>query len=469
MFGIYAILRKKGKRWIFVPALLGFLWFFLALKIVIPYFAKERELYPGGFMFAMYYQHLGQTIPEMIKTIFLYPLTTIEFAFTSTKIAYLFQLFLPTGFLTFLSPGTLLMTILIFGQNLLSYLCIHSDIHFQYSLILLPFILASYINGLKRLLSYKVIYNYRAILLGVCLILSVISNLYLKAPQLLLTKYIEYYKIDEFAKEKDKLIKMIPSNASTIATFQFLPKLASRHNLYSMHFVSTGFKMYTNVKYEPPENLEYSLIDFNEPLLIGCFFWERSPDNIRNFLEKEDFRVLSAMDDIILFKKGYSDGKKLCEVVSEPKIENVVNANIAGKIILLGFDLQSKIIKPGNTLHLTYYWKGIEKIGKETLLLLEFIDSNGQIALQKFHTPGYRIYFPPDIFLQGAKKYQDRLYPCLKEEHWVYIPSDIRSQEYSLRMSIILPDGKRLPILSKEGIDDMGRIILSESVVVGLK
>jgi hypothetical protein len=304
----------------------------------------------------------------------------------------------------------------------------------------------------------------------------------LKAPQLLLIKYIEQYRIDEFAKEKDKLIKMIPSNVSTIATFQFLPKLAHRHNLYSMHFVSTGFKMFTNVEYQPPENLEYSLIDFNEPLLINCFFRERSPDNIRNFLEKKDFRVLSAMDDIVLFKKGYSDGKKLCEVISEPKIENVVNANIAGKIILLGFDLQSKIIKPGNTLHLTYYWKGIEKMNKKTFLLLEFIDSNGQTILQKLHVSGYRIYFPPDISLLVAKKYkvlaepeqkskflynQDRLDFCLKEEHWVYIPSDIRSQKYSLRMSMFLLNGERLPILSKEGIDGIGRIILSESVVIG--
>jgi len=452
-FGIYAFIRRRTKKWIIVPILAGFFWFLASVKFVIPYFAKDAKLYPGGFIFSLYYQHLGKTIPQMLETILFHPIAVAGYIFTKKKLIYLFQLFLPTGFLVVLSPAVLLITIPIFLQNLLSAAPTTASIYYQYTAMLLPFVLASYISALRNLLSRMAVRNHQFFLLGACLMVSIGANIYLKGPQLELLKYIRAYRIDELVKEKNKLVKLIPKNAPTISTFQFLPKLANRHDLYSMHFVSSGFKMYTNVKYEPPLNLEYALVDFNEPLMINSFFPPEAPKNMRGFLEDNNWRVLKAVDDVVLFKKNYFEGEKICEIIAEPKIQNIINVNIDNKIIFIGFDVESKNIKPGDMLHFTYYWKRIGNLSGTEGFFLQFIGSGQQVILQKIRIPGYRIY--PLSNLPNEH--------ILKEENWIFMPSNIRDKEYNIRIGLFsLSDGKILPVLNKEKVDNIGRIILTD-------
>lgn len=275
MFGIYALLRKRSKKWILVPLILGAAWFFLALKLVIPYFAKDVKLYQEGFIYSIFYQHLGRNMFEMTKTILQHPIIVARFALRPRKILYLFQLFFPTGLVGIFSPAVLSMTLPIFMQNLLSLSETHAQIYYQYVAMLIPFIFSSVIFTFKKFLNYEKIYPKRNKLLIIFLIFPILGGFILKAPQFYFIRYIKVYQITDWAKEKERLVNMIPKDASVIATFQFLPHLAHRHNLYSMHFVSNGFKMHTNVKYEPPSNLEYALIDFNEPLMIGSFFSPR--------------------------------------------------------------------------------------------------------------------------------------------------------------------------------------------------
>ncbi|MDP2923143.1 MAG: DUF2079 domain-containing protein [Candidatus Omnitrophota bacterium] len=456
MFGIYALFKKKTKKWIFIPPLLGITWFFLSVKVIIPFFAREAKSYQEGFMFSVHFQHLGRNIFEMIKTMFTHPVLVSKFALTKRKQIYLLQLFLPTSFLGILSPLALLIALPIFMQNLLSSFTSHAMIYFQYVALLIPFIFNSTINGLARLLNFKSLRHKQLVLTGFLLI-AIFSGVHLNAPQLYLGRYIKIYKIDEIAKEKDKLVRMIPKDASVIATFQFLPKLSHRHDLYSMHFISTGYKMYTKVKYESPINLEYALIDFNEPLMIGSFFPPQASDNIRNFLENGNWMVLKAIDDVVLFKKNYFKGKKICELITETDIQNIVNVNIDSKIMFLGFDIESRNIRSGDVLHLTYYWKRIKKIDEEIGFFLQFVDSNHQVVLQKVRTSGYRVYSSPNWP-------NDHI---VKEENWVFIPTNIKHKKYSVRIGMFfLSDGKILPVLNKEKIDKMGRIIISDVLIV---
>jgi len=459
MFGIYALLRKRTKRWILVPSLLGIVWFFLAVKVIIPYFAKDVRLYQEGFIFSSYYRHLGNSIFDMVKTIIMHPIAVAKYAFTQRKILYLIHLFLPTGFLVFLSPAVLLITIPIFMQNLLSAAPTHAVITYQYVALLIPFIFFSLVHAFKKLLDDKTIYNYRVLLLSGFLSVSIISCIFLGGPQLHLVKHIRANRIDDLAKEKDKLVKMIPKDAPVIATFQFLPKLANRYDLYSMHFVSTGFKMYTKVKYEPPANLEYALIDFNEPLLINSFFTERSPDNISNFLEKENFKLVKAIGDTALFKKNYDNPNKLFEISSSFKRKNKSKIRIGGQLEFLGFDIEHNDIKLGDTLHLTHYWRRIGDIDSDLVLFIQFLNQSGQIVLEKFHILGYRIY-PPADWKRGN---------MIKEDSWFLIPSQLREGRYSLRCGVFsLKNNSILPIsedLQYDNVDNLDRIILSNIVI----
>ena len=58
------------------------------------------------------------------------------------------------------------------------------------------------------------------------------------------TQAIEFERLNFVDTQvSEKMIAAMPKGSSVVATFQFLPKLANRRDLYSMHLISTGYKM----------------------------------------------------------------------------------------------------------------------------------------------------------------------------------------------------------------------------------
>jgi len=444
MFGIYSLLRRKSKRWVLVPLMLGALWFFVSVKLIIPYFAKDAGLYKGGFIFSAYYEHLGSGIFEMAKTILFHPLYVAQYAFESRKILYIIWLFLPTGFMGLLSPAVLLFTVPVFMQNLLSSGGTHAQIFYQYTAEIIPFIFLSVIFTFKKLMNNKVIYANRGRLVAAFLIFPVIGGLYLKAPQLFFAGYVKNFQIDDLSKVKDKMISAIPKDASVIATFQFLPKLAQRHNVYSMHFVSKGFKMLTHEKYQAPSALEYAMVDFNEPAMLESFFPPEAAANLRNFIKDNNLKVLKAVDDVVLFKRDYEGGSNLCEPADNPRINNVVNANIGNKIIFLGYNIDRGKSEDGRILHFTYYWKRTADPCGNLAVALQFLDDNNKVIFAKAHSFGYRIYPPDDLP-------KDQI---IKEDYFVLMPHSIKPGMHGMKMILFyLDNGKE----SLVGVD-LGKI-----------
>ena len=338
-------------------------------------------------------------------------------------------------------------------QNLLSAVNIHTSIYYHYTALLIPFIFYSTINGLSRLLKYRFIYNKQKALKISIFTVVIVSGVYLAGPQFYLLEYLSLYRVDEAAMQKDRLVKMVPNDASVIATFQFLPKLASRQEIYSMHFISRGLKMLTNERYEAPMSLEYALIDFNEPLLISNFFRENSPNNIYSFLKDGNWRVLERVDDIVLFKKDYPEGEELFELVNQNSynIQNRIDINIGDRIALLGYDYNA-YLSEDRMLDLSYYWRLMDKIERPIGLLIYFLDGAGNIVFTKSHSIGYRLFNMEHKFI--------------KENHKIFIPHNIKKGVYKVRLGFFyLDNNSLLPILDKDLIDKTGRIILEDILI----
>lgn len=453
MMGIYALLRRKSKKWVMLPLILGFSWFFLSIKVIIPYFAKDAKLYQGGFMFNIFYSHLGNSIGDMVKTIILHPISVVKFVFSPVKVLYILCLFVTTAFLGLMSPLVLLMTVPIFAQNLLSSFKGHAQISFQYVALLIPFIFFAVIWSFSKLLKLVNSRKGRVILVILFVVNAIVFSVYLGAPQMHLIKYIKGYRINELSKEKNALLKIIPKDAAVISTFQFLPKLAHRYNLYSVHLISNGFRMYTDIKYVPPPGLEYALIDFNEPLMINVFFPDNGPENIRSFLENGDWKVLRGIDDVILFRKSFTQGDSLCEINNlDKKIQNEINVNINNQIILVGYDVNKGNFDTRGILHLTLYWKRIGNLGPNTGVVIQFLDSIEKVVLTKIHTLGYRIYLSKDWPKDEV----------IKEQYYLFIPANIkRGVAYNARLGMFpLKGGNVFPVYDNTKIDNLGRISL---------
>jgi hypothetical protein len=453
MFGFYAAIRRRSWRWIAAPLLLGAGWFLLAVKVIIPYFAKDAKLYQEGFIFSIYYKHLGNTVFEMFRTIAVHPVATLAFAFGHGKIFYVVTLFQSTCFLGLFSPAVLLMAVPIFAQNLLSVAWTHAQINYQYVALLVPFIFVSCVWTLKKILDNKALYGYRHCLLSIFVATAMLSGFILEAPQMHVLRTVRSYRIDDMAIEKRKLLQMIPPHASVMATFQFLPHLADRKELYSLHLVSTGYKMCTNEKYVPPQGLQYVLADFNESLLVGSFFPQQAPDNIRRFLKEGNWSVWAARDDVVLFRKG--DGKNilLTEEASAVDIKNIFNINFANQIEFLGYDKSKEEGSQSDVLPLVYYWRRLGSSNFPLGLFLQFIGSDGLVALEKVHLFGYRAYVP-EAFPEGA---------VIRERHYVSIPSTLKKDTYEIRLGMfIIGDGQLLPEGKSDKVDGLGRVLLEK-------
>jgi hypothetical protein len=429
--------RRRSRRWVLVPSILGLSWFILSVKVIIPFFAKDAHLYQEGFIFSIYYRHLGHSMVEMLKTILFDPVTTLRYALMPRKIIYLLALFLPTAFICFLSPAVLLISLPIFMQNLLSAKGAHARIQFQYVAMLIPFIFGSLIFGFRKIMYNKRFYPYRFKLLAVFLFIMACSGVILKAPQFFIVRHFKDYRITDVDKRKHKMLNMIPRDASVIATFQFLSHLAHRSDIYSFHFVATGHKMYTNERYMPPENLEYALIDFYEPLLADSFYPPNAPSNIRLFLEEGRWGVINAFDYIVLFEKDSQRGVRLCEAVADPLIENRVYANIDNQVEFLGFNVIDEDKKEG-IVHLVYYWRRIGAACDPLGFFIAFSDADDNVQFIKFHAFGYKVYIPA-AWPEGQ---------IVQENHYLLVPQDTPKPVVGMEAGLFMErKGLLLPVM----------------------
>lgn len=456
MFGCYGYFRKRRLKWILTPALLGAAWFLFAVKGIIPYFAKDARLYQEGFIFSIYYKHLGATMTEMLTTIIMHPGVVVRFALTPEKIVYLFRLFAPVGFFSFFGPGPLLMTIPIFMQNLLSSGSTHAQIQYQYAGLLIPFVFASVVVALRRFWGVRGLVRYRFVFLSFLLATAITAGIYFKAPQFKLPSYFKSCELDEGARLKQEMVALIPARAPVIASFRFLPWLANRRELYSLHLVTTGYKMYTSVRYVPPDNLEYALIDFNDPLLVGSFFPPEAPENIRNFLRGRDWRVLKAFGDIVLFKKDNPDGFRLCEVVSQPVIQHPIGASLNNMIEFLGYDELEKSGKSDRILHFAYYWRRINESPLQLGFFIQFLDKQERVCATRIHMIGFRVY-NPGSWPDGE---------VIKEYYNMLLPGELKSGTYSMRAGVFIPEnGAVLNVSDASKCDKMQRIFLRDVLI----
>jgi len=63
------------------------------------------------------------------------------------------------------------------------------------------------------------------------------------------------------------------------------------------------------------------------------------------------------------------------------------------KIMFLGYDINETLLRPNDTFEITYYWKALDKIGKDYAVFVHFTDSDGKILFQDDHYPALKTKF----------------------------------------------------------------------------
>ena len=298
------------------------------------------------------------------------------------------------------------MGIPFFLEQLLSNRLTQHFLIFQYGALLIPFLYYSAIQGCVRVLSWRRLHFSPQILFFV-VFFAAAAALWAD-PYFPLEDIVYESQRDLLDEKRDLLVKEIPKDAAVMATFEFLPHLSSRRELYSFHHLYTGKYTFSKKAYHAPKNIQYLLIDFNDPMTYGVFssMQEKGDRVAREFLETSPFRVVRSFEDLVLFEKG--EGGKLFQVEWQKEVPTLLARDQEGKIGLFRWRAEKTNILSGEALPLVFNWYCIETSYRRYGLLFEMTDKEGKRVRRHYHSFCYRIY-PTERWQKGeniTEKYQ---------------------------------------------------------------
>ena len=355
-FGIYALAERKTMRWVLLPLSAGSVYFFFMVLVLMP------RLNNNTIQFFLIYEHLGSSLSEIVGNITAHPVRTLSTMCGPQKLIFLNSLLAPLGFLSLLSPFSLLPLLPVFLQRMLSLRECETMVFFHYQAEFIPFIFVSAIYGARRVLRFR----QRLGTLGLVIVLSVfpLAAVWFGGIVPSLSYHLKSALHPSALRDyKDMLVNQIPPDASTAASFQFLAKLSGRKHLYSLPHIYCGRYVLSRKPYHVPADLEYIIFDTNDRLTFfsRAFYAPGYYTNLQALLNKGNWQVVENIETLILLSRRKERGGAPFNILRCVDQVEGLNTNIyqysaqQTSIRLLGFELGHP--ESGCVVPLTLYWK----------------------------------------------------------------------------------------------------------------
>jgi hypothetical protein len=167
-------------------------------------------------------------------------------------------------------------------------------------------------------------------------------------------------------------------------------------------------------------------------------------------------RSLNPADDQILLLGPVEIPRRAPPPVEALDIERRVEANLGGKVQLLGYNIKSGF-RPGDGIHLTLFWRASQEMEKDYAVFTHLIDSGGKIWGQKDNPPVDGFY-PTSQWEEGD---------IVRDQYDLVISPDAPPGEYWIEVGVYLTEtGERLEVYGEEGLLPENRILLSPPVII---
>jgi hypothetical protein len=138
------------------------------------------------------------------------------------------------------------------------------------------------------------------------------------------------------------------------------------------------------------------------------------------------------------------------------EISHAMSVNLGNQADLVGYDLDRREARAGDTVRLTLFWQAREEIKEDYTVFTHLADAEGHIWAQHDSYPVDGDY-PTSFWSVGE---------IVRDEYALALPSDVQAGEYEIEVGLYLvSSGTRLPVL-----DDAGQVldnrILLDTVMV---
>jgi 4-amino-4-deoxy-L-arabinose transferase-like glycosyltransferase len=138
-----------------------------------------------------------------------------------------------------------------------------------------------------------------------------------------------------------------------------------------------------------------------------------------------------------------------------PSIEHPLMAHLGEVVSLLGYDLQTDEIAPGDVLHLTLYWQAQQEMDVSYTVFVHLLDAQNRIWGQRDSVPDGG-HYPTTAWLEGE---------VVEDEYEVAVDPAAPSGEYLIEVGLYdaaQPGYPRLPVLDNQGQVIGDRVLLRE-------
>ncbi len=293
MMGGYIWLVQKQPKWGISTMGLAAFWFILANFVIIPFFSPI-----GENIHLHRYTQWGDSMGQVIVSLITRPLAVLGFIFSGDRLNYWLRLTMPVAFTALLDPLILLIALPeMFINTLSSYPPTYQLDRFHYSIIIVPFITVAGINGVARLVRWigpklryarpKFLQN---TLLGMILIVTLAYQLQFGHTPI--GRYFEWPVITAHHRQAQEMLALIPPEAAVAAQNNLVPHISQRAWIFVLPKRS-----------QQGQQAEYIAIDMSSPLYPYDFIETYCAD-IQTFLERSEYGLIYAEQDLLLFKRN---------------------------------------------------------------------------------------------------------------------------------------------------------------------
>ena len=131
--------------------------------------------------------------------------------------------------------------------------------------------------------------------------------------------------------------------------------------------------------------------------------------------------------------------------------------SFGGRIAFLGYDISSRVVMPGDKMHLSTYWKALEKMDMGYKVFVHLLGAGNKVVAQEdaFPLKGSR---PTTSWSEGE---------VVRDEHDITVPDDAPPGEYRLEIGFYNPQtGERLLVLDSGPQASENAVLLKESIAI---
>ncbi len=426
MFSLLILFKRdpKEKIWTLGPLILGGGMFVLSVFLITPYLRHAEKLADANSYLYLYWN----TSPQGASWI--HNAWNLWDTFTAPlNRQYMWNLFSPFHIIPFFSPATLLLGAPIFLQHFLASSFTMHTMYYHYAATAIIFIFLATAQSLVKLKEYL-----RPLFYSFFIMITLTGyGLFVKGFLPEFEKRIERWT-DRLDPVRQNFFDQIPKNASALASFDFLDRLANRKGLYSLHNVWLNHATFTGQSPFVLPPVSYALIDWHCPWLWKDLLNSERKltfsylSQIHNLYFTRPWQTVDAVEEITLLSTTVKSPQAPLVENSRSPFPGINSAKsgieIGTTAKLIHFEIKTPAAGRENILPMVFIWQS-QKPTDDFLSVELKLSKDKKIILQKGHPVGYAFNANPS-WTEGQ---------YIKEYYNLLIPT-LAPGEYTLNVSI---------------------------------